>query len=84
MIAALSGSTQLSFTWPALSAPSTAAAARSVGAPGVATGVAATPSDSAPSSWSLTARTLTVYSMPLLKPVTVWLVVVASLPVMAV
>ena len=53
-------------------------AARSVGAPGTATGVTDTGSDPAPLPAALTARTLKMYAVPLVRPVTLYMTRVAG------
>ena len=55
---------------------------RPLGAEGTATGVAAM-LDTAPLPESFTARSASVYAVPLVRPVTVWLAVSASLPGMS-
>ncbi len=72
------GAVQSSFTawWPSVTV-------RPVGAPGTLAGVAVASLESAALPTLFTARTWKVYSVPFVRPVTVWLAVVAPLPEMS-
>ena len=68
----------------AVSSVSPTLTAGAAGRPGAVAGVALMESDAGPSPTLFTARTWNVYSVPLSRPVTVWLVVSGPLPLMSV